>query len=127
MGLIHPLILLTSQLRSGLISALKVGMRFYFFFYLFFSSTAWSVVHHKVDSLGSSAKGQYIALEEYGYRPDKKAYFVEIKILNLWKKKFVGDVIRVESPAYSDKYLKESRIKAKKLAEGQLKEFGISG
>ncbi|MFA5584064.1 MAG: hypothetical protein WDA09_07605 [Bacteriovoracaceae bacterium] len=119
--------LLISHVHTGLISALKVGMRFYLFSFLFFSSSTWGIVHHKVDSLGSSAKGQFIALEEYGYRPDKKAYFVEIKILNLWKKKFVGDVIRVESPAYSDKHLKESRLKAKKLAEGQLKAFGISG
>ncbi|HLT21829.1 MAG TPA: hypothetical protein VKZ84_00225 [Bacteriovoracaceae bacterium] len=124
---IPPFIPLISRVHSGLVSAVKVGMRFYLFFFLFFSSTAWGIVHHKVDSLGYSAKGQYIALEEYGYRPDKKAYFVEIKILNLWKKKFVGDVIRVESPAYSDKHLKESRMRAKKLAEGQLKAFGISG
>lgn len=102
-------------------------MRFYLVLCFILSSTASAVVHHKVDSLGSSAKGQFIALEEYGYRPDKKAYFVEIKILNLWKKKFVGDVIRVESPAYSAKHLKESRMKAKKMAENQLKEFGISG
>lgn len=102
-------------------------MKIYFLFLILLSSTASAVVHHKVDSLGTSPKGQFIALEEYGYRPGKKSFFVEIKILNLWKKQFVGEVIRVEAPAYSDRFLKESRIKAKKLAEGQLKEFGISG
>lgn len=101
-------------------------MKIWIFTLIFISSTASAVVHHKVDTLGSSAKGQYIALEEYGQRPDKKAYFVEIKILNLWKKQFVGDVIRVETPAHSKKQLLESRMKAKKLAEGQLKAFGIS-
>lgn len=98
-----------------------------FLFILLMPSSVFGVIHHKVDSLGSSAKGQFIALEEYGYRPDRKAYFVEIKILNLWQKKFVGEVIRIESPAHSQKYLKETRLKAKKLAEGQLKAFGISG
>lgn len=102
-------------------------MRNWLFLFFFVSSTASAVIHHKVDTLGTSAKGQYIALEEYGHRPDKKSYFVEIKILNLWKKQFVGDVIRVETPAYSQKQLMESRLKAKKLAEGQLKAYGISG
>lgn len=102
-------------------------MKLYLILLFMISQTASAIVHHKVDSLGTSPKGQFIALEEYGYRPGKKSFFVEIKILNLWKKQFVGEVIRIETPAYSDKYLKESRIKAKKLAEGQLKEFGISG
>ena len=102
-------------------------MRIYLVAFLFMSFPALSAVHHKVDTLGTSAKGQFIALEEYGYRSDKHVYFVEIRILNLWKKKVVGDIIRVEEPAHSVNFLQETRTKAKKMAENQLKQFGISG
>ena len=102
-------------------------MRIYLAAFLFISLPALSAVHHKVDTLGTSAKGQFIALEEYGYRSDKQVYFVEIRILNLWKKKFVGDIIRVEEPAHSVNFLQETRVKAKKMAENQLKQYVISG
>ena len=102
-------------------------MRIYLVAFLFMSFSAFGAVHHKVDTLGTSAKGQFIALEEYGYRSDKQVYFVEIRILNLWKKKVVGDIIRIEEPAHSVNFLQETRFKAKKMAENQLKQFGISG
>lgn len=102
-------------------------MKFYLLFFFLMSFQAFGAVHHKVDTLGTSAKGQFIAVEEYGYRSDKQVFFVEIRILNLWKKKVVGDVIRVEEPAHSVNFLQETRQKAKKLAESQLKQFGISG
>lgn len=79
------------------------------------------------DTLGVSPKGQYVALEEYGYKLENHAYYVSIRIMNVWKKEYVGTPVLVELPAYRPDILQKARDKARILAEENLKRFQISG
>lgn len=88
---------------------------------------ALSSEHQMIDTLGSSPKGQYVALEEYGYKSDKHAYYVNIKIMNVWTKEYVGSTIKVERPAHRPIFLKKAREEAKLLAKDELAKFSISG
>lgn len=80
-----------------------------------------------IDTLGSSPAGQFVALEEYGYKSQTHTYYVSIKVLNVWTKEYVGEKIDVELPAHRPHYLVKAREKAKVLAEEELKRFKISG
>lgn len=91
------------------------------------SSLTWASPHQVIDTLGASPKGQYVALEEYGYKLEKHSYYVTIRIMNVWTKEYVGKPVLVELPAIRPKYLKEARLKAKILAQDELKRFQISG
>lgn len=95
--------------------------------FLFLSFSAVAGEHQMIDSLGQSPKGQYVALEEYGYKNDKHIYYVEIKIINVWTKEYVGSAVNVEEPAHRPEFLKKARVKAKALAQDQLKKFNIQG
>lgn len=94
---------------------------------MLFSQLSFGVEHTRINTLGSSGKGQYVALEEYGYRADSHVYYVTIKIMNVWKKEYVGSTIKVESPALRPDKLSEARLRAKRLAQDELKKFNISG
>lgn len=80
-----------------------------------------------IDTLGVSPKGQFVALEEYGYKSNKRSYYVSIRIMNVWQKEFVGTPVLVELPAYSPDFLQKAREKARVLAHEELKRFQISG
>jgi predicted secreted protein len=88
---------------------------------------AFSSEHQMIDTLGSSPKGQFVALEEYGYKSDKHTYYVVIKVMNVWTKKYVGKPVKVELPAHRPNYLKKARLEAKILAREELEKFSISG
>lgn len=81
--------------------------------------------HQMIDTLGSSPKGQYVALEEYGYKTASHTFYVRIKIINVWKNKYVGKSVDVELPADRPFLLKKARSRAKFLAQEQLKRFDI--
>jgi len=83
--------------------------------------------HNKIDTLGVSKLGQFVALEEYGYKPNTHSYFVTIRILNVWTKKYVGSTVEVEEPAHQPVSLEQAREKAKKMASENLKKFNILG
>jgi len=93
---------------------------------LMFQLTAIAREHQKINSLGVSKKGQFVALEEYGYTPHKNSYYVHIKIMNVWKKEYVGMTFTVEVPALGSNQLKEARAKAKNMAKSELERFNIS-
>jgi predicted secreted protein len=77
------------------------------------------------DVIGSSPKGQFVALEEYGYQAERKVYYVTIKIMNVWKKQFVGEPTLVEVPAKNRAELTRAREKAKVIAQEELKKFNV--
>lgn len=79
-----------------------------------------------INALGSSSKGQYVALEEYGYHSQKHSYYVSIKILNVWTKQYEGHSVSVELPAHRPRYLNEARSKARTLAQNLLVKFKIT-
>jgi hypothetical protein len=74
-----------------------------------------------------SKAGQFVALEEYGYKSNTHSYFVTIKIINVWTKEYVGSTVEVEEPALRPISLNQAREKAKKLASDDLKRFKILG
>lgn len=90
-------------------------------------STSWASEHQMIDTLGSSPKGQYVALEEYGYKSVSHSYYVRIKVMNVWKKTYVGAPVEVELPAIRPEFLLKARQKAKILAHDELTKFHISG
>lgn len=79
----------------------------------------------QLNSLGSSAKGQFIALEEYGYHAEKHTYYVTVRFINLWTSEDVGQQIEVETPAANPSYLQKARSRAKELARDQMAKFNI--
>lgn len=98
-----------------------------FVLFLGISSGAFANQHNKIDTLGMSKAGQFVALEEYGYKPNSHSYFVTIKIMNVWTKEYVGSTVEVEASAFKTENLNQAREKAKKLASEDLKKFKILG
>ncbi len=98
-----------------------------FILFLLASTAAFGKAHSKIDTLGTSKAGMFVALEEYGYKASTHSYFVTIKIINTYTKEYVGSKVEVEEPAYQPVNLVKARAKAKKLASGDLAKFKISG
>lgn len=94
---------------------------------LILSFSAWASSHNKIDTLGYSKAGQFVALEEYGYKKNTHTYFVTIRIINVWTKEYVGKTVEVEEPALGPIKLQQARARAKTLASDDLKRFKISG
>ncbi len=94
-------------------------------FIITFSSLGFTSEHQVIDTLGASKKGQFVALEEYGYKSQNHSYYVRIKVMNVWKKEYVGNTIEVELPAHRPGYLDKARSKAKILAQEELQKFDI--
>lgn len=92
-----------------------------------FSLLAGASEHQMIDTLGMSKKGQFVALEEYGYKSQQHSYYVTIKIMNVWTKEYVGKFVEVELPAHRPVYLDKARSKARGLAQEELNRYGISG
>lgn len=88
-------------------------------------SNAYAVNKQKIDVVGISSKGQFVAIEEYGYRPGTHMYFVTIRVMNVWKKEYVGDKVQVELPATRPYVLKKARLEARELAENTFKKYKI--
>lgn len=88
-----------------------------------FSASATNLI--RVKTLGKSPKGQFIALEEFGFKNNAKVPFSKIRVINVWKNKYVTKTIYVTDPQNQMK-LEQVRAKAKKLAKKQLKAFNIS-
>ena len=93
---------------------------------LMISGLAFGSEHQMIDTLGTSSKGQFVALEEYGYTSETHSYYVTIKIVNVWTKEYVGQSIEVELPATRPDYLQRARDKAKDMAQGQLSKYRIN-
>jgi predicted secreted protein len=83
--------------------------------------------HQIIDTLGVSGKGQFVAIEEYGYKSHGHTYYVKIKVMNVWKKEYVGSPVEVELPAHRPSSLNKARSEARAKAQDQLSRFGISG
>ena len=98
-----------------------------FVLFLMTATAAFGKQHNKIDTLGSSKAGMFVALEEYGYKATTHSYFVTIKIINTFTKEYVGSKVEVEEPAFRPINLERAREKAKKLASEDLKKFKISG
>lgn len=97
-----------------------------FLLFILLVPTAFGANRQRIDVLGTSPKGQFVAVEEYGYRPGTHMYFVTIRVMNVWKKSYVGDKIQIELPAARPFVLKKARAEARELAQATLKRFQIT-
>ena len=52
-------------------------------------------------------------------------YFVTIRVMNVWKKEYVGDSIQIELPASRPYVLKKARAEALDLAQNTFKKYKI--
>ncbi len=94
--------------------------------FLLMGATASASEHHMIDTLGISTKGgQFVALEEYGYKAESHSYYVNIRIINVWTNQFEGAHIRIEESARRKSNLVSIRQKAKILARQQLIRYRI--
>jgi predicted secreted protein len=96
-----------------------------FLLFTLLTVSAFASEHQMIDTLGVSSKGQFVALEEYGYKSQSHSYYVRIKIMNVWKKEYVGKSIEVELPAHRPVFLEKARARAKFLAIEELKHYKI--
>lgn len=81
----------------------------------------------KVEAIGSSGKGQFVAIEQYGYSvKDKRPYSI-IKIMNVWKKQYVQKPIIIRGKKIKKQELDRVRAKARYQARAFFKRYGISG
>jgi predicted secreted protein len=97
-----------------------------FLILLLVSVPALAAQKQKIDVLGTSPKGQFVAVEEYGYRPGTHMYFVTIRVMNVWKKEYVGSGVQIELPATRPFVLQKARKEAKELAQNTFKKFNIN-
>lgn len=79
----------------------------------------------QIAAIGSSPKGQFVAIEEFGYNQGLKTYYSRIRFMNLWKKEYAGPVVEVEQGARHPDDLERVREKAKRSAEPHFEKFNI--
>lgn len=79
-----------------------------------------------VNPIGSSQKGQYVALEEYEIRKDSKQINYKIKIMNTWKNKYVGKEISIQREYNSSENIKEIRAELIAQSEKYFKKYNIN-
>ncbi len=90
-------------------------------------SEAFSREHSRIETLGVSKAGQYVALEEYAYQSSSNSYVVTVRIMNVWTQEYVGKLIKVSKIAHRPVQLEMARQEARRLAQGDLVKFKIFG
>ncbi|MBY0516529.1 MAG: hypothetical protein K2P81_06450 [Bacteriovoracaceae bacterium] len=90
-----------------------------------FISSVWASPIQMINAIGASPKGQYVAIEEYGYNAGLKTYYSRIKLLNVWKNEYAAPVVELEKGAQRPTDLNKIREKVKKLAAENLEKFNI--
>ena len=79
----------------------------------------------KIKALGSSPKGQFVAFEEFGYKFGDSRPYSRIRIMNMWKNKYIGKPIQVIGTQKGVK-LTHIRSQAKSLAREKLTKLNIA-
>ncbi len=93
---------------------------------LFNSTQSHSKNMVRVKAIGASPRGQFVAFEEFGYQTEKrKVPYSRIRIMNVWKNKYVGKPVQVIGVEREDR-LNSVRTKAKDLASKKFKKFNIT-
>lgn len=78
-----------------------------------------------INALGSSPKGQYVAIEESGYKLGSKLPFTRIRVMNMWKNKYVTKPVIVIGKE-KDISLTSIRKRAFEKAVVQFKKYNIN-
>lgn len=96
------------------------------FYILAFSSVQASTAMTRFNTLGHSAKGQYVLVEEIKIDHEQKRSQVQLKLLNVWRKKEVKvtETKTIESVAANEvDQLRKSMVEG---LEGPVKRYGIN-
>jgi predicted secreted protein len=88
---------------------------------------AFAREHNRIETLGVSKAGQFVALEEYAYEAASNNYVVTVRVINVWTQEYVGKMIKVVKKADRPAYLDLARAEARRLAQDDLIKFKISG
>ena len=78
-----------------------------------------------IRTLGASPKGQYVAIEEYGFNAGLGTYYSRIKLMNVWKQEYVAPVIEIEEGARRPTDLQRVRDTARERAASDMNKFNI--
>ncbi len=70
-------------------------------------------------------KGQYVAIEEYGFNQEQRTFYSNIRILNVWTSEYVDSAVKVEAKANHQKDLVKTREKAKALFAPKMMKYKI--
>ena len=89
------------------------------------SSQAQAKTLVRVMAIGSSPNGQFVAFEEFGYHNGREVPFSKIRVMNIWKNKYVSDPVMVVGNQ-DESNLRLVRVEAKKMAGKELKQFNIA-
>jgi predicted secreted protein len=76
-------------------------------------------------AIGASPKGQYVAIEEFGYNAGHRTYFSRIKFINVWKNTYAAPPIEIEINARRPSDLNEVREQALQNAAENLAKYNI--
>lgn len=97
-------------------------LNYFFLFTLVTPMSGFSKTIVRVNPLGESLKGQFIAYEEYGYMGEGNLPFVKLKIMNVWKNKYVEEF---KLFAEEDQELSEIRREIKGNSEKLFAKYSI--
>lgn len=92
---------------------------------LLISGLSWGSTIQMINALGSSPKGQYVAIEEYGYNSGLKTYYSRIKVMNVWKNNYVSEPVQIEKGARRPSDLMQVRREALEQASEKMAKFNI--
>ncbi|MGK0366955.1 MAG: hypothetical protein ACI9QD_000086 [Thermoproteota archaeon] len=83
----------------------------------------------QITPVGSSGKGQFIALEEAKVTKGDNKLQMKLRILNAWKNKYVGKALSLEKGFTNESELNSlksiTRSELKELAQKKLDRYGI--
>jgi len=97
-----------------------------FILFVLMTTQVMAKQHNRIDYIGSSKAGQFLALEEYGYEPNGHVYFVNIRVLNVWTKQYVGPKIEITENAARPFLLQRARAKARQLSIETFQKYNIN-
>ena len=87
---------------------------------------AFAREHNRIETLGASKAGQFVALEEYAYQAATNTYIVTVRVMNVWTQEYVGNMVKVVRKADRPYFLDQARQEARRMAQEDLAKFKIS-
>jgi predicted secreted protein len=79
----------------------------------------------RIEAIGASPKGQYVAIEEYGFNQGLNTFYSRIRLMNLWKNQDAAPLIEIEKKARHPDDLIRIREEARLQATQQLEKYNI--
>jgi predicted secreted protein len=100
-------------------------MKWFLLMSLAMTAVAQASTVQMINALGASPKGQFVAIEEYGYNPSLKTYYSRIKLMNTWKNSYVAPPFEIERGARRPSDLHDVRQEARAHAAEEMAKYNI--